>query len=62
MVQDNFARIFGHLLTRPIGRPLNEVRRSYANFTYQAGSWTRPRRVIATREYSGFDRARMRAL
>ena len=30
----------GHLLTRPIGRPPNEVRRSYANFTYQAGSWT----------------------
>ena len=35
----------GHLLTRPIGRPPNEVRRSYANFTYQAGSWTKPRRV-----------------
>src|SRR6201984_1048508 len=29
----------GHLLTRPVGRPSNEVRRSYANFTYQAGSW-----------------------
>jgi Transposase DDE domain group 1 len=28
----------GYLLTRPIGRPPNEVRRSYANFTYQAGS------------------------
>ena len=37
----------GHLLTRPIGRPPNEVRRSYANFTYQAGSWTKPRRVVA---------------
>src|SRR3984893_4782984 len=35
----------GHLLTRPIGRPSNEVRRSYANFTYQAGSWTKSRRV-----------------
>jgi hypothetical protein len=23
----------GHLLARPIGRPPNEVRRSYANFT-----------------------------
>ena len=36
----------GHLLMRPIGRPPNEVRRSYANFTYQAGSWTKspPRR------------------
>ena len=37
----------GHLLTRPIGRPPNEVRRSYANFTYQAGSWSKPRRAIA---------------
>ncbi len=25
----------------------NEVRRSYANFTYHVGSWTIPRRVIA---------------
>jgi hypothetical protein len=37
----------GHLLTRPIGRPPNEVRRSYANFTYQAGGWTKSRRVVA---------------
>jgi Transposase DDE domain group 1 len=37
----------GHLLTPPIGRPPNEVRRSYANFTYQAGSWSKPRRAIA---------------
>src|SRR3989442_13317984 len=36
-----------HLLTRPIGRPPNEVRRSYANFTYQAGSWTKSRRAAA---------------
>jgi hypothetical protein len=28
----------GHLLKRPAGRPSNDVRRSYANFTYQAGS------------------------
>ncbi len=28
----------GHLLTRPVGRPPNEVRRSHANFIYQAGS------------------------
>jgi hypothetical protein len=37
----------GYLLERPVGRPSNEVRRSYANFTYQAGSWTKARRVIA---------------
>ena len=40
-----------HLLTRPIGRPPNEVRRSYANFTYQAGSWTKSRRVVAKVEW-----------
>ena len=44
----------GYLLTRPVGRPPNEVRRSYAKFTYQAGSWTQPRRVVAKVEwYSG---------
>ena len=37
----------GYLLKRPVGRPPNEVRRFYANFSYQAGSWTKPRRVIA---------------
>ena len=36
-----------YLLKRPVGRPPNEVRRYYANFKYQAGSWTKPRRVIA---------------
>jgi Transposase DDE domain group 1 len=41
----------GHLLKRPAGRPLNEVRRSYANFTYQAGSWSKPRRVVAKVEW-----------
>jgi hypothetical protein len=41
----------GHLLKRPVGRPPNEVRRFYANFTYKAGSWTHPRRVIAKVEW-----------
>ena len=41
----------GHLLTRPVGRPPNEVRRSYANFTYQAESWSQPRRVVAKIEW-----------
>ncbi len=27
------------------------MRRSYANFTYQAGSWTKPRRVVAEVEW-----------
>jgi Transposase DDE domain group 1 len=41
----------GYLLKRPVGRPPNEVRRFYANFTYQAGSWIKPRRVIAKVEW-----------
>jgi hypothetical protein len=41
----------GYLLKRPVGRPPNEVRRFYANFAYQAGSWIKPRRVIAKVEW-----------
>jgi hypothetical protein len=41
----------GYLLKRPVGRPSNDVRRSHANFTYQAGSWSKPRRVVAKVEW-----------
>ena len=41
----------GYLLARPVGRPPIEVRRYYANFTYQAGSWSQPRRVVAKVEW-----------
>src|SRR6516164_7574474 len=41
----------GYLLTRPVGRPPHHVRRFYANFGYQAGTWTKPRRVIAKVEW-----------
>jgi hypothetical protein len=41
----------GYLLKRPVGRPSLDVRRSYANFTYQAGSWSKPRRVVAKVEW-----------
>jgi Transposase DDE domain group 1 len=41
----------GYLLERPVGRPPNEVRRFHANFTYQAGSWINPCRVIAKVEW-----------
>jgi hypothetical protein len=41
----------GHLLTRPVGRPPNEARRSYANFTYHAASWTKPRREVGKVEW-----------
>lgn len=47
VVQNRIA----HLLKRPVGRPPNEVRRSYASFRYQAGSWSKPRRVIAKVEW-----------
>jgi len=40
-----------HLLTRPVGRPPNHVRRAYASFSYQAGSWDRKRRVVAKVEW-----------
>jgi len=30
-----------------LGRPPNHVRRYYASFSYQAGSWDRKRRVVA---------------
>ena len=40
-----------HLLTRPVGRPPNHVRRYYANFSYQAKSWGRKRHVVAKVEW-----------
>jgi len=40
-----------HLLRRPVGRPPNHVRRFYASFSYQAGSWDRKRRVVAKVEW-----------
>ncbi len=40
-----------HLLSRPVGRPPNHVRRFHASFSYQAGSWGRKRRVVAKVEW-----------
>lgn len=40
-----------HLLKRPVGRPPSQVRRLYASFRYQAGSWCRKRRVVAKVEW-----------
>lgn len=39
------------LLKRRPGRPSNNVERHYANFTYQANSWSKPRRVVAKVEW-----------
>ncbi len=41
----------GYLLSRPVGRPPHEVRRYFASFHYQAGSWSKPRRVVAKVEW-----------
>jgi hypothetical protein len=41
----------GWLLRRPVGRPPHEVRRYHASFGYRAGSWPRPRRVVAKVEW-----------
>ena len=38
-------------LRRPVGRPPHEVRRFHASFRYRAGSWTKPRRVVAKVEW-----------
>ena len=39
------------LLTRPVGRPSNQPVVWYHDFSYQAGSWDRPRRVVAKIEH-----------
>jgi len=44
-------KCIAHLLTRPVGRPPNHVRRYYASFSYQAGSWNKKRRVVAKVEW-----------
>ena len=40
-----------HLLKRPVGRLPKGVKRVYGDFEYQAASWDKPRRVIATVEW-----------
>lgn len=41
----------GHLLTRPVGRPPKKPHVLHASFSYQAQSWTKPRRVVAKVEW-----------
>jgi hypothetical protein len=47
VLQERIAR----LLRRPVGRPAHEVRRYHASFSYRAGSWNKPRRVVAKVEW-----------
>jgi Transposase DDE domain group 1 len=44
------ARI-AHLLTRPVGRPPKKPQVFFASFSYQAESWSKPRRVVAKVEW-----------
>jgi hypothetical protein len=41
----------GHLLTRPVGRPPKKPQVFFASFSYQAQSWSKPRRVVAKVEW-----------
>jgi Transposase DDE domain group 1 len=41
----------GHLLTRPVGRPPMKPQVFFASFSYQAQSWSKPRRVVAKVEW-----------
>jgi hypothetical protein len=40
-----------HLLTRPVGRPPKKPQVFHAGFSYQAQSWTKPRRMVAKVEW-----------
>ena len=40
-----------HLLTRPVGRPPEKPIICWSEFSYQAGSWDRLRRVVAKVEW-----------
>jgi hypothetical protein len=48
---DVLQRTIEPLLTRPVGRPSNAPVVWYADFQYQADSWSRPRRVVAKVEW-----------
>jgi hypothetical protein len=47
----NLQRDIDHLMTRPVGRPPKKPRVFYYEFSYQAASWARPRRVVAKVEW-----------
>jgi hypothetical protein len=48
---DVLQREIEPLLTRPVGRPCNAPLVRYADFSYQAQSWNRSRRVVAKVEW-----------
>ncbi len=44
-------RRIAHLLKRRPGRPSNSIERHYTSFSYRAGSWSKPRRVVVKVEW-----------
>jgi hypothetical protein len=50
-INNVLQREIDHLMTRPVGRPSLKPKVLYHNFMYQAGSWDRPRRVVAKVEW-----------
>jgi len=48
---DVLARENEHLMKRPVGRPPGKLVVRFHDFWYQAGSWDRPRRVVAKVEW-----------
>mgnify|MGYP005840012151 CR=1 FL=1 len=48
---DNLQRDIAELLTRPVGRPSHRPLVKYKSFFYQAGSWSKARRVVAKVEF-----------
>jgi hypothetical protein len=48
---ESLERQIAHLLFRPPGGPSRKPLVRYKSFSYQAGSWTQPRRVVAKVEH-----------
>jgi hypothetical protein len=48
---EKLQEAISYLLTRPVGRPPLKPQVFYASLPYQAGSWAKPRRVVAKVEW-----------
>ena len=53
---ENLEWEIAELLVRPPGRPTHKPLVRYKSFCYQAGSWTRPRRIVAKVEHHAGER------
>jgi hypothetical protein len=49
--RDEAVGQFGHLMTRPVGRPSKKPKVFFRSFSYRAASWDMPRRVVAKVEW-----------